>query len=129
MGLLALDHVNIRTAQLDAMVRFYEDVVGLKQGERPPFSVGGSWLYCGARPVVHLIEVAEGTAWSVGALEHYAFEAEGLREFVDHLQAVGTAYEVAPVPGTGVRQVHLHDPDGNHLHIDFPPSEATDEAI
>ena len=125
MGLLALDHINIRTAQLRAMVRFYEDVVGLKEGERPAFAVNGSWLYCGPRPVVHLIEVPDGTPWSVGALEHYAFEAEGLGEFVEHLKAGGTPYEIVPVPGIDVRQVHLTDPDGNHLHIDFSSDEPT----
>jgi catechol 2,3-dioxygenase-like lactoylglutathione lyase family enzyme len=96
----------------------------MEQGERPPFSVGGSWLYCDGRPVVHLIEVPEGTPWTLGSLEHFAFEAQGLRAFLDHLQAGGTPYQIAPVPGIGVRQVHLHDPDGNHIHIDFPPDEA-----
>ena len=125
MGILALDHVNIRTARLGEMVHFYEDVVGLKQGDRPPFPFGGSWLYCGSRAVVHLIEVSDSTPWSGGSLEHFAFEAAGLTAFLKHLETIGARYKVATVPGIGVGQVHLHDPDGNHIHIDFSPEEAT----
>lgn len=52
-----LDHVNIRTANLDAMSRFYACVLGLQAGERPPFSVNGAWHYCADKPAVHLVEV------------------------------------------------------------------------
>jgi hypothetical protein len=34
------------------------------------------------------------------------------------------------VPGFGTVQVNVHDPDGNHIHVDFAPAEAaavTDE--
>ena len=34
MALIGLDHVNIRTADLDGLCRFYEDVLWLAQG--PP---------------------------------------------------------------------------------------------
>ena len=47
-----LDHVNIRTADLAGMEAFYETVLGLEAGPRPPFSVGGTWLYCGDKAAV-----------------------------------------------------------------------------
>ena len=56
MKLTGLDHVNIRTASLEAMIGSYETVLGLTNGARPPFGFGGAWLYVGERPVVHLVE-------------------------------------------------------------------------
>ena len=31
-----LDHVNIETSELEETIQFYEDVLGLENGERPP---------------------------------------------------------------------------------------------
>lgn len=45
MAAIGLDHVTIRTADLPATLRFYDHFFGLKSGLRPPFSVGGAWLY------------------------------------------------------------------------------------
>ena len=43
MAMFWLDHVNIRTAKLDEMSAFYEDVLGLPRGKRPSFPMGGAW--------------------------------------------------------------------------------------
>ena len=51
---LALDHVNIRTRRLSVLRAFYTDVLGLKDGPRPPFGHPGAWLYAGDHPIVHL---------------------------------------------------------------------------
>src|SRR5215470_4796852 len=42
MGISWLDHVNIRTANLAAMSRFYEDILGMPRGSRPEFRFGGA---------------------------------------------------------------------------------------
>ncbi len=55
MAVNALDHYTIVTADLDASVAFYTEVLGLKDGPRPAFDAPGAWLYCDDRPVVHLI--------------------------------------------------------------------------
>ena len=126
MTLLALDHVNIRTARLAEMTRFYEEVLGLPSGPRPPFAFGGSWLYCGAQAAVHLVEVGQTQKWVPGAIEHFAFRAEGLAEFLARLRARNTAYRISIVPKLDLRQINLHDPDGNHIHVDFAANEEAD---
>ena len=60
--LQVLDHVNIRTANLAVLRRFYNEVLGMKDGARPPFKFGGAWLYCGEQAAVHLVEVASPPA-------------------------------------------------------------------
>ncbi len=55
MTVRSLDQYNIRTADEEASEAFYEDVLGLRLGERPAFTFPGAWLYCGVSPTVHLI--------------------------------------------------------------------------
>ena len=125
MPLAKLDHVNLRTANLAAMRAFYTEVLGMTEGPRPPFGFRGAWLYCGDQANVHLVEVAEQPA-PAGELrlEHFAFAAEGLADFLALLKRRGAAYRIGVVPDFDIIQVNIHDPDGNHIHIDFAAAEA-----
>jgi catechol 2,3-dioxygenase-like lactoylglutathione lyase family enzyme len=122
--LVALDHVNVRTPNLSRMIRFYCDVLGMTTGPRPAFSFNGAWLYAGASPVLHLVEIDEQPR-PEGALrlEHFAFSAKGLAEFVARLSALGVEHRIGVLPTYGTRQVNLRDPDGNRLHVDFSHEE------
>lgn len=125
MVLAKLDHVNLRTARLAEMRAFYTEVLGMETGPRPPFSFGGAWLYCGGQATVHLVEVARPPAPEGELrLEHFAFAASGLAEFLALLKARGLAYRIGVVPEFGTIQVNVHDPDGNHIHVDFAAAEA-----
>jgi catechol 2,3-dioxygenase-like lactoylglutathione lyase family enzyme len=126
--LVALDHVNIRTARVDALAAFYCDVLGLSRGQRPPFPFGGAWLYCGDSPVVHLVEAPPPAGAIDGTVEpslsHFAFRATGLTAFIARLREAGVPHRVAHLPGSRVAQVNLRDPDGNALHVDFSDAVA-----
>jgi catechol 2,3-dioxygenase-like lactoylglutathione lyase family enzyme len=120
-----LDHVNVRTANLEGMVRFYTDVLGLTQGDRPPLGFPGAWIYVGGEPVIHLVGVNEQPQPEGSLrLEHFAFTASGLGEFLARLARFGVEVRQSRQAGTGNVVVNLHDPDGNRLHVDFPASEA-----
>jgi catechol 2,3-dioxygenase-like lactoylglutathione lyase family enzyme len=122
-----LDHVNVRTANLDGLVRFYVDVLGLHAGERPPLGFPGAWMYAGEHPVIHLVGVEEQpTPEGALRLEHFAFSASGLGEFLARLGRLGIDFKQSRQVGTGNVVVNLRDPDGNRLHVDFPASEAAD---
>lgn len=123
MPIHALDHVNLRTTRLDAMIAWYADILGLPSGTRPDFGFPGAWIYAGERPVVHLIGVEEGepTGSEVELkLEHFAFSATGLAAFETHLKERGERYRRSDNPLTGLVQMNVWDPDGNHIHVDFP---------
>ncbi len=129
MTIVDLDHVNIRTAHGAALVRFYREVLGLEVGPRPPFSFQGTWLYCGSKAAIHLVEIdAPGAGGGISVIEHVAFTAEGLEAFLDRLRAADIAYELRTVPDWGIRQVHLRDPDGNHVEVAFAPEEGAGPA-
>jgi catechol 2,3-dioxygenase-like lactoylglutathione lyase family enzyme len=124
--LLTLDHVNIRTSALEPMRKFYAEALGLKDGARPPFGFGGAWLYCGEQAAVHLVEVARPPAGKGPRIEHFAFRAAGLAEFLKRLRRLRHAYSIALVPGSGNRQVNIYDPDGNHIEVQFEGQEEAD---
>lgn len=125
MPITGLDHVNIRTAQLDQMVAWYTEILGLRSGPRPAFGFPGAWLYAGSAPVVHLVGVdAAPVQPDALSLEHFALKGTGLKTFLARLEAEQVAAEVSNVPGMPIVQVHLNDPEGNHIHVDFDAAEA-----
>lgn len=120
-----LDHINIRTGNLTAMVAWYRDVLGMEEGARPDFSFDGAWMYAGGQAVVHLVAVDKTPEDGPELrLEHGAFRARGFRTFIDRLDETGNRYRVRKLPGMPIVQVNVWDPDGNHLHVDFDSAEA-----
>lgn len=126
MTLSSLDHVNIRTANLAPMSAFYEGVLGLNKGPRPPFSFGGAWHYCGGIAAVHLVEVRKAPAGKEPRLEHFAFRAKGMKTFVEKLRQENIPFDIRVVPASGIQQVNVSDPDGNHIEIQFLPDDRAD---
>ena len=126
MQLKRLDHVNVRTANLQAMVAWYEDVLGMKAGPRPDFPFGGAWLYCDGFPIVHLVEVQRGQQAIEPRLEHFAISGEGMADFLAHLRSRKVAYQCSVTTSFGIQHVNVWDPDANHIHVDFAPGEQAD---
>ena len=123
MEIQRLDHVNVRTNKLAEMVRWYEEILGLKTGPRPDFGFGGAWLYSGDHPMVHLVEVEEECTSIEPKIEHFAFQAAGYSAFLEKLKAKGIPSRIVQVPGFPLVQVNVEDCDGNHIHVDFHTDE------
>ena len=121
-----LDHVNLRTTRLDVLIDWYENVLGMRRGDRPDFGFPGAWMYAGDAAAVHLVGI-DGTPASGSEvelkLEHFAFSASGLARFEARLQQLGEKYRRSDIPAFNLVQINLWDPDGNHIHIDFPADE------
>ena len=122
-----LDHVNIQTTQLDEMVNWYTDILNLVSGPRPAFPFPGAWLYAGDTVMVHL--TARSDAPAVGSevdlkLEHFAFRASGAAAFEARLKKAGLKYRRVEIAQINTAAFNVWDPDGNHIHVDFPLNEA-----
>ncbi|MEL6476417.1 MAG: VOC family protein [Pseudomonadota bacterium] len=118
---MRFDHVNLRTSRLAEMRVWYVEVLGLTDGWRPDFAFDGAWLYAGEIAVVHLIAVDEepGSDPADLKIEHFAFAADDLAGFRQRLAAQNIVPRERQVPGTDILQFNIHDPDGNHIHVDF----------
>jgi catechol 2,3-dioxygenase-like lactoylglutathione lyase family enzyme len=127
MALGALDHINIRVGadRLKTVRDFYVDVLGLEEGERPPFTFPGHWLYLGGQHVIHLAG-REGleAGMSTGGIDHIAFSARDLKSTRARLDQHRVAYREQTVPLTGLHQLFLTDPAGVQVELNFQASEA-----
>jgi catechol 2,3-dioxygenase-like lactoylglutathione lyase family enzyme len=68
---------------------FYERVLGLTVGARPPFQSTGYWMYLGDHPIVHLVQrpSSETPASGPGNLDHVGFAGVDLEGTRAQLQA------------------------------------------
>ena len=128
MAVNGFNHYNLRAPRelLDTLRDFYCSVVGLTQGNRPPFRSFGYWLYAGGRDVLHLSETRpdEVRATHVATtFDHVAFTCSGFQETEAHLMQHGITYRVSEIPLTGQRQIFFHDPAGNGVEFNFPLQE------
>lgn len=121
MPVAALDHINISTDKLAETRTFFVEVLGLSEGDRPPFAFPGHWLYLGGHPIVHIVGRPAGRRpSSEAALDHFALRAEGYEELKGRLDAAGLTYEAIGVPGRATRQIFVQDPNGVTVELNFP---------
>jgi catechol 2,3-dioxygenase-like lactoylglutathione lyase family enzyme len=122
MSVGVLDHYNVSTRKLKETVQFYEDVLGLSNGPRPPFDFPGAWLYSEGQPVLHLNDISqtdrEQRADS-GVIDHVAFGSRGFEAMQQHLAGKGVPYRVNIVPNSTRRQIFLRDPNNVEIELNY----------
>lgn len=119
MANLTLDHVGVLTSDLATSVHFYQDVLGLTVGDRPPMPFDGAWLYDGNRPVLHLMCTDSVNDEHSGALDHVAFRAEGLEAYRSRLDALGLKYRTNRIDEASLTQLFVRDPQGITVELNF----------
>jgi catechol 2,3-dioxygenase-like lactoylglutathione lyase family enzyme len=124
MSVQGLDHLAVRTADVAASRAFYVEVLGLMDGERPPFPFPGAWLYAGGRPIVHLIGGREtGAPALTGGFDHIALTCDDIAGMRARLTASGV--EFGENAFATVRQIFLADPDGVRIELNFQLEAST----
>lgn len=126
MPVTHLDHYNIRVplTELDALSRFYSEVLGLTVDERPPFRSTGYWLYASGHPLLHLVAYEPGRSdvaapGATGRFNHIALKCSDFAAMVARLDAHGVAYEVEEVPLLAQKQIFFTDPAGVAIELNF----------
>src|SRR5689334_5836475 len=122
MSVGVLDHFNIRTRNLGATVRFYEDVLGLEKGPRPNFAFPGAWMYSEGRAVVHLVDISptdEAQKPDSGVVHHVAFISRDFAGMKKRLTAKGVEFEARQVPGGELWQIFIRDPNGVMIELNY----------
>ena len=119
-----LDHVTLRTHDLEGTRAFLEDVLDLRPGYRPAFSFPGYWLYADNEPVVHLIPGHGGPVDRAGeTIDHVGFrltDHDGMRR---KLEGLGVSYSRMELPELGERRLFIRTPTGILLELVFRETE------
>ena len=105
MSVGMLDHYNVSTRKLGDTIRFYEEVLGLTNGPRPPFNFPGAWLYSAGHPVLHLNDISSTDKQQPadsGVIDHVAFGSRGFE-----------------VPNSRRWQIFLTDPNNVMIELNF----------
>lgn len=116
----------VTTADPVRCARFYRDVLGFQQLERPPFTFRGAWLYDPvSRLQIHVIEHPRPTRLE-GPIDtianHFALAVADLDEAQRRLTAHGVEH-LRQVNAGGYQQIFFRDPDGNTIEVGiYPPT-------
>lgn len=132
MPLTKMEHFLVLTADMEKTRDFYCNVLGMREGPRPPLGFPGYWLYLGDTAVIHIAEWQTYTAHSAsrdipvstrspgtGALDHIAFNATDYDELLAGLERTGVKMMKNITNTNGLRQVFLLDPNGIKLEINI----------
>jgi catechol 2,3-dioxygenase-like lactoylglutathione lyase family enzyme len=121
-----LGEIAFRVNNLDAMQRFYEEVIGLPLMTRVPncafFKIADG--YGGHTQVLALFDRAQspgyrGTDAVTSTIDHIAFEID-LTEFADErkrLEALGLQVETTEHAWVHWRSLYVTDPEGNQVEL------------
>ncbi len=112
-------HIARTTRRLEASRRFYREVLGFREIQRPAFSFRGAWLYnYGVQ--IHLIEdprAPDPQEEISTRADHLALHVDDIEEAKRVLREHGIPYRENLQRGTGVLQVFFQDPDGHHIEL------------
>jgi len=123
-----LFHTAIKTAHLEATVRFYTEVLGMVVADRPPIGFPGAWLkpaQAGAEAIFHLYagdaaKEADGTVQrGTAAIDHLSVVCQGYSAFKERFERYGLPYRENLVPATPLWQLFIFDPNGVQLELTF----------
>jgi catechol 2,3-dioxygenase-like lactoylglutathione lyase family enzyme len=122
MNVGMLDHYNVSTRKLQETIQFYQDVLGLVNGPRPPFDFPGAWLYSDGHPVLHLNDISQTNREQrpdSGVIDHVAFGSRGFEPMKQHLTRRKIPYRINEVPNSTRRQIFLRDPNNVEIELNF----------
>jgi catechol 2,3-dioxygenase-like lactoylglutathione lyase family enzyme len=116
-----IHHVNIRAQAGDIakLRQFYCDILGFRDGWRPPFQSRGHWLYAGTHPVLHLVEsdADDATTASTGLVDHVAFRCSDFAPVIEKLRSRDIEFRVTRIPSLGDQQLIFRDPLGMGIEL------------
>lgn len=124
--LLALDHLVLTVADIEMILAFYRDVLGMEPEKFTPADGSTRWALTFGVQKINLhragTEFAPKAAHPAPGTADLCFLSETpLEDWQAHLADLGVRVEEGPVPRTGavapLTSIYLRDPDGNLIEI------------
>ena len=112
--LKAINHITYNVKDKDAALRWYEDILGLKQIPKQVDADHLYWLQLPSGAMVHIIENPDAPS---APSHHTAFEVDDIEAARDALEAKGIEVTEISVRHDGQKAMYLNDLDGNRIEI------------
>lgn len=120
---MELDHINIRTNDIETVKDELVFLLRLEAGDRPPLKREGYWLYGNGRPIVHLNSIIDDPGSVAGPIDHVAFKDTDFDGLIERLEQKQILYRHTVVPGSGVHQVFFDVTHDVTIEVDFDPDD------
>jgi glyoxylase I family protein len=130
MEIAAIHHVSLTATDLERSRRFYREILGLQEMERPPFGFPGAWFRVGETQQLHLI-VHDRATFRGKPLDtrdsHFAVRTPRYEAAVEFLRSKGYREDAGtddpvrmilqPHATAGFPQIYICDPDRHVIEI------------
>ena len=119
IGLKRMHHVSFAVADLAASKRFFCEVLGLPEDDRPAFKFPGAWLAVGDRQIHLIQETGAGRTVRdrISRSDHLAMEVEDLEVVKVRLHECGIEFAEGGNRSLGMSQAFCSDPDGHTIEF------------
>jgi glyoxylase I family protein len=131
MRIETIHHVSLTVTDLDRSRKFYREILGLREIERPAFPFPGAWFQVGGSQQLHLIAHAGATFRGVKGIDtrdgHFAVRVASYRNALEFLTSKGYREDAAdrdlmkmrsnPRATAGFPQIYILDPDRHVIEI------------
>ena len=112
--LTAVNHLTYNVTDKERALRFWVDVLGVKQIPSQVDAKHVLWLQLPSSTMVHLVENADGPS---APSHHGAFEVDDIEATAAALQDKGVETTPITTRHDGQRVIFIQDPDGNRIEI------------
>jgi isopenicillin-N N-acyltransferase-like protein len=137
MNLKRLDNIDIACTNVEPMVAFYREVLGLRF--RLPYEPGQGWAgFIAGDVVIYVIEEDASAPHPAPrltggdnppGLDSIAFEVDDLDEAIAELDGHGVTWAGDIVESDWYRYRGFHDPEGNLLYLTIPKLDRQDPPV
>jgi len=112
--LKSINHTTYNVRDKDAALKWYQEVLGLKQIPKMVNSENLYWLQLPSGAMVHIIENPDAPS---APSHHAAFQVDDIEAARAALTAKGVETTEIQTRNDGQRAFYLQDPDGNRIEI------------
>ncbi len=112
--LKSVNHLTYNVSNKERALRFWEDVLGVKQIPSQVDRDHIIWLQLPSGAMVHLVETSEAPSTPS---HHGAFEVDDIDAAAKALQGKGIETTDITTRNDGQRNFFINDPDGNRIEI------------
>ena len=109
-----INHITYNVKDKDAALKWYQEILGLKQIPKMVNSDHLYWLQLPSGAMVHIIENPDAPS---APSHHTAFEVDEIEAARDAVMAAGVDVTEIQTRNDGQRACYLNDPDGNRIEL------------